>query len=134
MILPNGATVAVVDGSKLQVFRNVGHEPHVSLTGPAEPDLEAASGGTGGRHHSSSANPDRQRLQEDDFAAAATDYLNKEVLAGRIDQLVVVADPRTLGELRKHYHDQLAARLLGELPKHMTGSTPEALTAAIAAA
>ena len=83
MILPNGAFVAVVDGEKIRLFRNSGHEPHVNLISLPEPDLGAGNTGSGSRHRSSSANPDGRRLEEDDFAAAAANYLNREALAGR---------------------------------------------------
>lgn len=134
MILPNGAILAVVDGKRLQLFRKIGHEPQINLAGPAVPDIAAASGGTGGRHRNSAANPARHRLDEDDFAAAAAGYLNAEALSGRIGQLVVVADPRTLGELRKHYHDVLAARLVGEIGKHLTERSAQTVAEAITAA
>lgn len=49
------------------------------------------------------------------------DYLNKEVLDGNIDGLVIVAAPRALGEMRKHYHKALTAKLLGEISKDLTG-------------
>lgn len=134
MILPNGAVVAVVDGEKMRLFRNSGHEPHINLMNLPEPDLGAGNTGSGSRHRSSSANPDGRRLEEDDFAAAAADYLNREALAGKIGQLVVVADPRTLGELRKHFHDVLAAKLIGQLAKDLTGHPTDAVQSAIAGA
>jgi protein required for attachment to host cells len=34
--------------------------------------------------------------------------------------LIIVAPPRTLGELRKYYHDELNRRLAGEVPKNLT--------------
>jgi Protein required for attachment to host cells len=134
MILPNGAIVAVIDGQGMQLFRNVGHEPHIDLASLPEPDLGVDNTGSGARHRSSSANPDSRRLAEDDFAAAAAEHLNREVLAGRIEQLVIIADPRTLGELRKHYHDELAGRLIGQLPKTLTRHSSEIIRNAIAEA
>jgi protein required for attachment to host cells len=63
-------------------------------------------------------------LEEDAFAAAAADWLNREAIANRIDDLIVIAAPRTLGELRRHYHVTLKERLRAELHKEMTGRTP----------
>jgi protein required for attachment to host cells len=37
-------------------------------------------------------------------AAGVADFLNKQVLSGKIDDIVIIAAPKTLGELRKHYH------------------------------
>ncbi len=47
--------------------------------------------------------------------------LNKRVLDGEIASLIIVAAPRTLGELRKHYHKALTAVLTGEISKDLTG-------------
>jgi len=134
MILPNGATVAVADGEKLRLFRNKGHEPHIVLTALPDPDVKTANRGSGARHTSAAANPDQDRLREDDFAAAAADFLNRQVLGGEIENLFVIADPRTLGEMRRHFHDALKGRLAGSLAKDLTGHDPDAIAAAIARA
>jgi protein required for attachment to host cells len=131
MIVPNDATIAVIDGKRLRLFLNKGHEPHVDLTSLPEPEFGPANAGSGVRHRSSAANPDRSRLEEDDFIAAAAGYLNREVLDGRIRQLLVIADPRSLGELRRHFHDALTARLVAELAKDLAGQTDVAIRAAI---
>lgn len=120
MILPNETTVAVVDGENLHLFRNKGHEPHIELVALPDPDLAADNQGSGARHRSSTANPDAGRLAEDNFAAAAAGYLNRQVLDGRIADLFVIADPRTLGEMRLHFHDALKAKLVGDLAKDLT--------------
>jgi protein required for attachment to host cells len=60
--------------------------------------------------------------------------LNKSVLDGKIDGLVVVAAPRALGEMRKHYHKALSAKLLGEIAKDLTGHSLAEVEAAIEAA
>ena len=39
MLLPKGATVAVADGEKFNLFRNSGDEANPSLTVMAEPDI-----------------------------------------------------------------------------------------------
>lgn len=41
-------------------------------------------------------------------------------MLGKFDNLIVIAAPRTLGELRKHYHKALSAKLLGEIAKDLT--------------
>ncbi len=35
--------------------------------------------------------------------------------------MIIVAPPRTLGELRKHYHKEVEKRLAGEIAKDLTG-------------
>lgn len=134
MILPNDTTVAVADGRKMRLFQNKGVEPNIRLTELDLPHIEAGSGGSGMRHRSSSANPDDTRLEEDDFAAEAAAYLNRQVLAGSIDSLYIVADPRTLGEMRRHLHDTVKSKLVGELAKDFTGHSLDAIEAALAKA
>ena len=132
MILPNGATVAVADGQSLALFRNVGREGAAVLEALAKPEL--TSGNAGGSHHSSAANPDDRTQAEDGHTAASAAWLNKQVLDGKISSLVVIAAPRTLGELRKHYHKALEAVLAGELAKDLAGHSMADIAAAVTAA
>ncbi|MEX6508417.1 host attachment family protein [Jiella sp. M17.18] len=132
MILPNGTIVAVADGEALKLFRNRAAEPHVDLVAYGDdPHIVATNAGSGARHRHSSANPDSDREEEDGFAAAAARHLNRLAIQGAFEHLFLVADPRTLGELRRHVHPQLASRLIGELPKdlvaHPVGDIAEAI-------
>jgi protein required for attachment to host cells len=131
MIIPSDTTIAVVDGTKFRLFRNKGAEPHIQLAELGEPDIDAKNQGSGGRHHSSAANPDDSRIEEDNFAAAVAGFLNAQVLEGKIAGLFVIADPRTLGELRRHYHKTLEAKLVGELAKDLAGEGISAIEAAL---
>lgn len=132
MILPNDTTVAVADGAKMRLFRNKGVEPQIRLVALPDPEIGAANQGSGGRHRSIAGNPDAGRLAEDNHAAAAAEYLNRQVLAGDIGALFVVADARTLGEMRRHFHEALQAKLVGDLAKDLTGHTAEAIAEALA--
>ncbi|MGS1097053.1 baeRF12 domain-containing protein (plasmid) [Aquamicrobium terrae] len=132
MILPHDATVAVMDGEKLRLFRNKAAEPHIQLVALDIPDIEAVNQGSGMRHRSVAANPDAARLREDDFAAAVAACLNRLALEGRIDALYIIADPRSLGELRRHYHDETRSKLIGEMTRDLTGHAVEVIEAALA--
>ncbi|MBX3531960.1 MAG: host attachment protein [Rhizobiaceae bacterium] len=131
MIIPNRTVVAVADGQTLRLFRNKGHEPRIELVAMPDPDLEIGNQGSGTRHRSSTANPDKARLHEDNFAAAAASYLNRQALSGDIEQLIVIADPRTLGEMRRHFHDALVAKLVGDVPKNLTDHDVRAIETAL---
>lgn len=121
MLLPAGTHVAVADGEKLLILRNHGGTG-LKLTAQSTPAV-GGDNKSGGMHHgSSAANPDESRLEEDSFAAATAKFLNGEVLAGRIADLVVVAPGKTLGELRKHYHKTLQDKLVGELSKDLVNT------------
>ncbi len=134
MILPNGATVAVLDGSKMRLYRNKGHEPAIELA--ALPGFRPHGGeaGSGARHRSSAANPDGRRLAEDNFAAAASEHLNRGALSNQIEKLLIIADARTLGEIRRHFHPALQDRVVGEIHKDLTGHAVKDIEAAIQSA
>jgi protein required for attachment to host cells len=131
MLVPNRATIAVADGRSLRLFRNRGHEPRIDLVALPEPLFEVGNEGSGTRHRSTTANPDAARLSEDNFAAAAASYLNRQALSGEIEQLVVIADPRTLGEMRRHFHSALAAKLVGDIAKNLIDHDIRAIEAAL---
>ena len=134
MQIPKGATIAVVDGQKLSLFRNGGEGDNPKLTavdtGPVDTDNK--SGGKG--HASSSANPDDDTQDEDGFVAGVVDILNKQAVSGSLTKLVVIAAPRALGEMRKHYHAKLKDALVGEISKDLTGQTSADIEKALAAA
>ena len=130
MNLPNGAFVAVVDGEKLNLFRNTGHNLDIQLKPMATPEIPERLSGAPGRR-SSDANPDNDTQAEDGFAMGVAEVLNKWALNGKVDKLLVIAAPKTLGELRKHWHKELSSRLVGEISKDLTGHSTDQIAAAI---
>lgn len=133
MMLPKGTTVAVADGEKLNLFRNSGDEAKLTLTPAPHAGVDEDAQGSGSRQNSS-GNPDNSQASEDGFSAGIVELLNKGVLEGRIEGLVIIAAPRALGEMRKHYHKTLSAKLLGEIAKDLTGHPVADVEAAIHAA
>ena len=134
MKIPKGAFVAVADGERLNLFCNAGDENTPELAAVAHGDVDSSNQGSGGRHYNSSANPSGSQQNEDGFAAGTAELLNKRVLDGTIDKLIIVAAPRTLGELRKHYHKSLLAVLVGEISKDLTGHSVADIEKSLAAA
>ncbi len=131
MFIPHGTLVAVLDGRALKLHRNSGEETHPKLTPLPVPTLAGHGGDAGKGHRSSSANPDHHTAEEDCFLAAVADWLNGQAVAGKIEHLVVVAPPRALGELRRHYHKPLAEKVLLELHKDLTDRPLAELEAAL---
>lgn len=134
MLLPHGTVFALVDGENFELYRNAGTEAEPRLEAVDLPKLEKTNYSSGARDHdkvsrfNSGAPKDREsKLEERAHAAAVAEWLNQEVLQHRIDKLVIFADPRSLGEMRKHYHKQLSAVLLQDVAATMTGATPEAI-------
>ena len=134
MQLPHGATVAVADGAKLVMFRNAGDEARPSLSPVPHDKVDTHNKSAGQHHQSTDGNPADNQQEEDAFAAGVAAILNKRVLDNKIDALVVIAAPRTLGELRKHWHKALSAVLVGEIAKDLTGHGVKDIERSIAAA
>ncbi len=134
MLLPKGTIVVVADGEKLNLFSNTGDEANLALTALPEPDVESANKGSGADRHNSSANPDNNQAEEDEFAGGIANMLNKRVLQGGIADLVIIAAPKTLGELRKSYHKKLSEVLRHEIAKDLAGHSLQDIEKAIAAA
>jgi protein required for attachment to host cells len=133
MLVPKGTIVAVADGEKFNLFSNTGDEASPALTAMPDADIESNKG-SGAGHQSSSANPDESQAAEDGFAGGIAGLLNKRVLDGEISDLIIIAAPRTLGELRKNYHKKLSEVLRGEISKDLTGHAVHDIEKAIAAA
>ena len=130
MNLPSNALVAVVDGEKLALFRNSGNATEVQLKAVDTPALEDRVVGSPGRV-SSDANPDNDTQAEDGHAMSVAQVLNNWALKNRFDKLVVIASPKTMGELRKHWHKEVEDAILCEITKTLTGRTTEDIIRAI---
>jgi len=135
MKIPHNAHVALVDGNRFLVLRNTGQmfEPKLELV--AEPQLEATNFSAGIRNQDQSGQRNGSTdVNELAHGAAAADWLNRQAQAGKIEQVVIVADPKTLGEMRRHYHVELQNRLAGELAKALTGEPIPTIEKVLAAA
>lgn len=133
MQMPNDTCVLVADGRKLLFFRNEGDQDYPRLEVEQEregddradreikTDAPGRSFASAGTARSAMDEPDYHQQAEDRFAAEAADLLRERALSNHFDKLIVVAPPRTLGELRKHYHKEVEARLIGEIDKDLTG-------------
>lgn len=133
MRIPKDTMIAVVDGAKLSFFQNTGDEQNPKLKPVATGDIDTdnKSGGVG--HASSSANPDDNTQDEDGFVAGVVAKLNDRAVTGKLKSLIIIAAPRALGEMRKHYHAKLKEALIGELSKDLTGQSSDDILKAIAA-
>ncbi|WP_404714158.1 host attachment family protein [Sphingomonas sp. MMS24-J13] len=144
MQVPHDSYVLIADGAKMLFFRNEGDAEHLDLkVVAAEQQADASdqdiksdragqkpgSPGMGGA--SSAGEADFHQQAEDRFAADAADRINRAALAGEFEQLIIVASPRTLGELRRHYHKEVEARISAEIPKDLTGHSVDRIEEAL---
>lgn len=134
MQLPQHTVIAVADGEKLALFQNEGDAANVKLKAMPSAEVDGSKIASGARHPSSAANPDDSQQDEDGFSNGVAGLLNARVLDGKIKSLVIVAAPRTLGEMRKSYHKSLSDVLIGEIDKDLTGHTIPEIEKALAAA
>ncbi len=133
MDIPHNALVVIADGEKMLFLRNEGDEKYPNLeverkrTQDNPPDRELGTDKPG--HQQESAAPgsraydetDFHQLAEDRFAKETAELLKKRALNNDFEKLIIAAPPRTLGEMRKHYHVEVENRLAGEVDKELTG-------------
>ena len=131
MLLPHATVIALAAGRIFDFWRKAENEAAPGRGALAPPKRDAHDKSAGARHYSSSGNPSGHQLDEDAHAAAVAAWLNGEVLGHRIEKLVVIAAPRTLGELRRHWHGQTSAALLAEVAKDLVGSKDDDVIAAL---
>ncbi len=130
MLLPHGTVIALVDGARFELYRNTGNEAAPELTAMTAPKLDTHNH-SGGSHHSSAGNHADNLVAEDAHAIAAVNWLNSQVLGHKIESLVVFAAPRTLGEMRRHYHKQTERAILKEVHKDLAGKPPAQILSAL---
>ncbi len=131
MLIPHGTIIAIVDGAHFTLLRNSGTQAGPILEGQALPVLDLHGHASGGQHGHMSGRDPASQVIEAQQGAAVVNWLNAEVLAHRIEDLVIIASPRALGELRPHYHAQLKHVLRGELAKDLVGKTSAEVLAAL---
>jgi protein required for attachment to host cells len=123
MKIPPGALVALADGTRFVLLRNAGTALEPRLEKTEELDLELTNFSAGVRHQ----DPVGQRggsadIDELAHGAAIAEWLNRKALRGDLGEVVIVADPRTLGQIRQHCHKELEKRIVGELAKDLVNS------------
>ena len=132
MSIPNQALILVADGRKLLFLRNHGDPARLDLKTEAhderedakDSDMKTDSAGSmkqsGGFGRPAYEETDFHQQAEYQWAKDAAGLLNRRALANDYESLVVVAPPKTLGELRKHFHKEVEKRLVATFNKEMT--------------
>ena len=134
MQVPHNTVVVVADGKKMLFFRNEGDSEYPKLEVERKREQEDAADrdqktdgpgrtfdSSGGAGRSAYEEVDFHQLAEDRFAAETAAMLKDRALRNEFESLIIVAPPRTLGELRKHYHKEVEKRLTAEIAKDLTG-------------
>lgn len=145
MKVEHGTLVMVADGAKLLLFRNEGDATypvletvlHERQDNPAAreqgSDAPGRSFASTGAARSSYEETDRHRQAEDAFAHHAAAILEQAAARDPAAGVVVIAAPRTLGEMRKAYGRSTAASLVAEIDKDLADHTTDDVIAVLAA-
>lgn len=135
--------VMVADSSQARIFQDDNHlsaltelrtfqHPEGRLQN-RELDTDRAgrgqsNGGPGG-YHGYDGDKSSHRHETENFAASVAEYLEQERNAGHYEQLVLVAPPQLLGNLRKQLSTDCDRLVTMELNKNLVNERPEAILA-----
>lgn len=128
-MLPHNALVVVADGHSATLFRNQARHG-VDLAQPRRVTPESLAD-PATMPELDEINTPRDE-EEAAFAVDLTRHLNGMVLKNKVEDIVIIADPSTLGVMRKHYHKELQFRLRRELAKTLTNADSAAIAEALA--
>jgi len=73
-----------------------------------------------GGPRSSLETTDWHELEKEHFADRIAETINKAAESGEMKEVVLIAPPRVLGELRKHLSVKAQAKVKGEIDKDLT--------------
>jgi protein required for attachment to host cells len=141
LIIHNKALVLVADGKRYLLLRNAGNldKPVLVFEGGGEQENpsthEQGSDAPGravsgnGTARSSMEQTDFHQLEEDRFAGEIAQMLGKLAAANDFAELIVVAPPRTLAEMRRKFDRKVAGKIIAEVPKDLTKHPVEEIAA-----
>lgn len=141
MNIHHNALILVADGQRYLLLRNEGDFKRPDLkveasgthAGQATHQLGSDQPGrafaSSGSRRSAIEQTDFHQLEKDQFAAEAAALLARRAEAADFEELIVVAPPRTLAELRRHYDKSVLSRLVAEVDKDLTKHPIDEITA-----
>ncbi len=131
--LTNGTWVLIADSEKALFLENEtdGEDPYLKVVKKEEqenpPNRDQAANRPGrfndgpSAHRSAVDDTDWHQLAKERFASDLADILYQKAHSGKFERLVIVADPSTLGQLRAELHQEVTAKVVGEIDKNLTG-------------
>lgn len=125
--------IVITDGAKGQIVVNEG--PGLHLLPPTEFSSDAARqkgqdlvSDRGGRsfdrnaegRHAVEPRSNPKQVEKDKFVRSVADQIRTGNGSGSFDQLVLIASPKVLGQLRKLLSKDFSDRIVGEIAKDLT--------------
>ena len=144
MKTPKGALILVADGTKARLLTNTGTalDPQLAtllyreeVNPPSRDQGTAAPGRTQsstGVRRSSYDETDWHDQAEEGFARSMAEELEKAAVDNAGADIIVVAAPRTLGGLRKHYGPSTQQRVVAELGLDLVNHSDHDVTRIVA--
>ena len=144
MKLAHDTWVIIADGAKYLVLRNHGDDQFIDLRvvakaeidNPAARDLSSDKPGRmpdDGHGYSALQETDWHVVEKQRFAKNLGEKLEKWSAKDRFQKLVIVADPKTLGELRTTLGGGIRQKLVAEIDKNLTNMPIEKIEATLGA-
>lgn len=122
--------IVVADGTGAKLYSSDVDGDSLSLS--EVKDLEPADPLEHGPSGSLPPEQTEQQKVEATFSHQLAHDLYLAAHAGKFEQLVVIADPQTLGQLRGIFHQEVNERITSEFPKTLTNLPHKDLEAAVA--
>ncbi len=129
-MLATHAIVVVADGTSAHIYKNTGHDTiSLDLLETVTPHSLSHDQGMAG------IAPVEQSPHERDEATFITQLvhkLNAMALSNALpSDVVVIADPNSLGQMRPLYHAELKKRIVKEIPKTLVKASVQDLAATL---
>ena len=144
---PTRTWVLVADGQHGRILSRTGTVTNLeAVAGGAFENEQHGSGDVGGGRpdrtresvagapHALGTCADWQRAEKCDFARQLAERLEDGAWQDQFDRLILVAPPRTLGDLRAVLGPCARGRLAGDLDKDLTGMSPDDIEARLVGA
>ena len=128
-MIPDDAMVVVADGEGARVFLNVGRRGVLSLRQDETITVKSLMDDGPSGH----APPEQTGKQTDEatFAKQLAHHLNHGALTNVYKDLVLIADPQTLGQMRPQLHKETMQRMHAEHAKTLTNASVQDIEKAL---
>ncbi len=132
MIISRQAWIVVADGGRANVYKNVGEigeiklalvrstNQHTEHTHELGRDQPGRLSGNSGHAKSALESTDLHQVAEDKFLKAVVEHLARDVQSGDCKEVVLIAPPHALGEIRKHLPQSVSKIVVSEMSKDYT--------------
>ncbi len=135
MIINRKAWIVVADGGRANVYENVGEigelklalvrssSQHTGHTHELGRDKPGRMNDNSGYSKSALESTNIHEVAEDRFLKGVMDHLAQDVQSGECAEVILIAPPQALGDLRKHLPANVAKVVVGEIGKDYTHVT-----------